>query len=248
MKKMFLCLVMLTTQVFAKEILLNVDNTVNLRGPVTSESVSEVMQELNTVAKLGKAEDPIYLVLNTPGGSVSAGLHLMEYMNSLRRPVHVVSIFAASMGFHILQSSSVRYVTKYGTIMSHRASGGFQGEIPQQVQSRFKHTLDVLDKMDTQVISRTKGKYNKKSYMELIRDEYWAVGSDGIKDGFVDEVANLKCEPSLNVPKQITIQTMFGQINATFSQCPLITQPIAVDNASVSIVMESMNKIRALEF
>ena len=205
------------------------------------------MKKLSALDKKGKDSDPIYLVLYTPGGSVIHGLNLIEYMNSLRRPVHSVAIFAASMGFHILENSKQRYVTKYGTIMSHRASGGFEGDIPQQVNSRFKHITDLLEKMDEQVISRTSGKYNKKTYMELIRDEYWGVGSNGIKDGFVDEVVSLKCDESLSGSTEKTFNTFFGVVAVEFSDCPLITEPSKISRGTHDQFKEYMNTIRKLE-
>lgn len=233
--------------VFSKEVVLTESNTAILRGPVMPSTVSDVMQQLNQLDKKGKDSDPIYLVLYTPGGSVLHGLNLIEYANSLRRPVHSVAIFAASMGFHILQNSKKRYVTKYATIMSHRASGGFEGDIPQQVNSRFKHITDLLDKMDDQVISRTNGKYNKKTYMELIRDEYWGVGSNSIKDGFADEVVSLKCDESLNSITEKTFNTFFGVITAEFSNCPLITEALKVSRGNPEQFKDFMNTIKKLE-
>lgn len=242
-----LVLLSIPTLSFSKEVILTKNNTVTLRGPVNSNTVGEVMHQLNELDKKGKDTDPIYLVLQTPGGSVFDGLNLIQYMTSLRRPVHSVAIFAASMGFHILQSSEKRYITRYGTIMSHRASGGFQGDIPQQVSSRFKHITDLLEKMDEQVISRTNGKYNKKSYSELIRDEYWAVGSNAIEDAFVDEVAFVKCDESLNGTIEKKFFTFFGNVVAEFSECPLITEPSKVSGGSDSQFKDYMSNIRKLE-
>lgn len=218
-----------------------------LRGAVDSASVGEVMHSLNSLDRKGKDSDPIYLILQTPGGSVFHGLNLIQYMTSLRRPVYPVAIFAASMGFHILQSGKERFITKYGTIMSHRASGGFQGDIPQQVSSRFKHITDLLEKMDEQVISRTNGKYNKKSYMELIRDEYWGVGSNAVADSFADSVVSLKCDESLNGVTEKRIVSIFGVFNVAFSNCPLITEPAKVSGGHEDNFKDYMNTIRKLE-
>lgn len=242
---LFLFLVNLS---FAKEITLSKENTAVLRGPVNSNSVADVMLQLSELNKSGSDNEPIYLVLNTPGGSVMDGLNLIEYINSLRRPVHSISIFAASMGFHILQNSGKRYVTKYGTIMSHRARGGFNGDIPQQVKSRFKHITDLLEKMDEQVISRTNGKFSKESYSELIRDEYWAVGNNAVKDGFADDVAKVKCDASLNGTTEKQLMTFFGSLTVSFANCPLITEPLAVEKENLANLKIHMNEIRNLEF
>lgn len=246
----FLIFLLMTTAVFAKEqkIVLSKNNTAVLRGPVNSMSVGEVMLQLSKLDQSGNDNEPIYLILQTPGGSVMDGLNLIEYMNSLRRPVHSVSMFAASMGFHILQSSQKRYVTKYGTIMSHRARGGFSGDIPQQVKSRFKHITDLIEKMDEQVVSRTNGKFNKETYAELIRDEYWAIGSNAVKDGFADNTASLKCDESLNGSNEKTFLTFFGPLNITFSDCPLITEPLNITKDNAIAIKKLMNEVKELEF
>jgi len=212
----------------SEDIFLTKNNTVNLRGPVTTESVNEVIADLTALDKVPE-DGPIFLVLNTPGGSILAGLELIQYMNTLRRPVLVVANFAASMGFHILQHSKTRFVTEFGTIMSHRARGSFSGEIPQQINSRLKHIIDLVGKMDDHVISRTNGKYNRSSYMELIRDEYWGVGANTINDRFVDKVAVLKCERELKETKEKKeLQIFMFRIKAEISKCPLINE-ITID-------------------
>lgn len=246
MKILFIFL-MLMSNVFAKDITLNSENTVSLFGPVDRSSIGDVMHELNRLSQIGKKEDPIYLILYTPGGSVMAGLELINYMNTLRRPVHSVAIFAASMGFHILENSPVRYITKYSTVMSHRASGGFDGDIPQQVTSRLNHVIQLVDKMDEQVISRTNGKFNKKSYLELVRDEYWVVGDNAIKDGFADEVAALKCDDSLNGTTERSFSMGPFSVRAKVSKCPLITAPVTEKEEDAKEIRRIVNTVRNLE-
>lgn len=76
--KFVLLLMLLIPTAFAKEIVLTSENTVSLFGPVDRGSIGEVMHELNRLSQVGKKEDPIILVLYTPGGSVMAGLELMN--------------------------------------------------------------------------------------------------------------------------------------------------------------------------
>jgi ATP-dependent Clp protease protease subunit len=245
--KFVLALLLLMSTAFAKDITLNSENTVSLFGPVDRGSIGEVMHELNRLSQIGKKEDPIYLILYTPGGSVLAGLELINYMNTLRRPVHSVAIFAASMGFHILENSPVRYITKYATVMSHRANGGFQGDIPQQVTSRLNHVIQLVGKLDEQVVSRTNGKFDKKSYQELIRDEYWVVGDNAIKDGFADEVAVLKCDDSLNGTSEKNFAVGPFLVRVKVSKCPLITAPIADKEEDAKEIRRLVNTVRNME-
>jgi ATP-dependent Clp protease protease subunit len=244
----FLVIFLLTISTcFAREIILTETNTVNLSGPVTPSSIGEVMYELSTVSETGEPTDPIYLVLNTPGGSVGAGLKLIEYMNTLRRPVTVIANYAASMGFHILQHSEKRLVTPFSTIMSHRANGGVSGDIPHQLSNRLKHVTDILTKMDDHIVSRTKGKQTQKSYMELIRDEYYSVGENSIKDGFADEVVTLKCDSSLNRYVSKTISMMFFTVSVKMSKCPLASLPIVEEKEDQEKIHRYFNEVRQME-
>ena len=83
--KFLAVLLLLMSSAFAKDIVLSSENTVSLFGPVDRASIGGVMHELTRLSQVGKKEDPIYLVLYTPGGSVSAGLELIEYMNTQQR-------------------------------------------------------------------------------------------------------------------------------------------------------------------
>ena len=83
--------------------------------------------------------------------------------------------------------------------------------------------------------------------MELIRDEYWAVGENTIKDGFVDEAANLKCDSSLEGSNEKTLNSIFGPVSVVFSNCPLITQPLRVTGAKPEEVSQILNTIRKME-
>lgn len=247
MKLFLVLLVLLSSNALAKNITLTDTNTVVLRGPVTSQSVSEVMEELASLSKVGNEKDPIYLILETPGGSVMAGIKLIEYVNTLKRPVHSVAIFAASMGFQILQSSPVRYITKFGTIMSHQASGGVEGNFPGQVKSRTNHLNDLMEVLDKQTVSRTKGKHTLKSYQELIRDEYYGVGEGAIKNSFADEIATLKCDETLDGTVAKTIQVFIFRVEVEVAKCPLIPTIKVKQPEREEDTLKFMTTIRNLE-
>lgn len=248
MKLLLLLLALLSTTAFAKDINLNSENTVTLRGPVTSQSIDKAVKDIKALNSIENNNSPIYLILNTPGGSVSAGIELMNYMNTVRRPVHVVVNFAASMGFHILQSSEVRYITQYGTIMSHRINGGIEGDIPQQVQSRLNHAADLGKQMDKQVISRTQGKYTLQQYQDLIRDEYWSVGETAIEDKFADEIATLKCDSSLDGTETVVLNSMFFTAELEFNKCPILNTPTTNDPEQLQKANYLLKGYKHLEF
>ena len=93
------------------------DNTIILNMPIFSDSASEVSKKLLEKDKKLKPGKPIYIVLDTPGGSVEEGLKIIEVAKSLPRPVHTISLFSASMGFVISQHLDSRFVIESSTLM-----------------------------------------------------------------------------------------------------------------------------------
>ncbi len=80
--------------------------------------------------------------------------------------------------------------------MSHRASGGVDGEIPGSIFERLHFWHRYITELDRVAVSRTDGKYTIETYMALIRDEYWCHGQECVDAGFADEVVDVKCDES----------------------------------------------------
>lgn len=215
------------TALSANEITLTDQNTLSLNGPVTGQSVTGLMVELNRLNQI-QTEEPIYLVLNSPGGSVYAGFDFIRYAQTSRRKIETVTIFAASMAFQIVEAMGTRNVTAFSTLMSHKASGGFSGEFPGQLDSRYQHVLSHIAEQDKEVVSRTKGKQTLESYQKLIQNEYWANSERSIADGFADNKVSVTCDASLAGERSEEIDLGLFSLQVNFSKCPLITEPISV--------------------
>lgn len=232
--KMFLFAMLslvLSTNVFSKEIILTEDNSVSLTSAVTSQSVSKLIGEIKKLDAELKNGYPIYLFLYTPGGSIQAGIELIEFLKGVNRPVHTITLFAASMGFQIVQHLGVRYVTEYGVLMSHKASGGFSGEFgggDSQLDSRYSMWLRRLNMMDTKTAQRTKGKKTLKQYQAEYDNELWLNGAEAVKNGYADEVANVKCSSSLQGERVEKVPFMGLVFEVVYDKCPLRTGPIRV--------------------
>lgn len=216
-----------------KIVKLEAKNTVVLRGPVTVDSVSQVMVKLKRASRKLRKNATIYLVIDSPGGSVFAGLSLIDFMKALPQKITTITLFAASMGFQIVQNSDHRMITTNGTLMSHRARGGVNGQFDGELESRYKMVKRAIDYMDT-VASKRMG-LSLKSYKSLILNEYWVHGFDAVSGKAADEQILVRCGASLDGVDPVKLKTLFGTINAKFSKCPLIKVP-------VSVVFESKNK------
>ena len=215
----------------AKELVLSQDNTLVLRGAVQPSSTAELMEEATKLDANLKSGYPIYLFLYTPGGSIQAGLELIEFLKGLNRPVHTISLFSASMGWQIQQHLGIRYVMNYSVTMSHKARGGFEGSFGggiSQLDARYGLWLRRVDLMDRVTVERTKGKQTLSSYRAAYAHELWLNGSEAVKLGYADELIMVKCDSTLQGTSDTTIDLGFFKIIASFPKCPSKTAPLDV--------------------
>ena len=216
-------------------ITLTSDNTIVLNEQVDGESVGKVISEakkLNAGLTRKLSSKPIYLVLNTPGGSIQAGMELIEALSGMDRPVHTITQFAASMGFQIAQNMKTRYITSSGVLMSHHAKGGFEGEFggeSSQVQSRLALWTERVNELDRKTVNRTGGKQTLQSYQRAYTPELWLTGAQSVEGGYADQVVQVKCDSSLDGTTQHTAVVM-GIIPVSYEldNCPLNTSPLNV--------------------
>lgn len=225
-------------------IVLTADNTVNLNGEVTNESVAATIQALQKLDSNSKK--PIYLFLYTPGGSIQAGLELIEAANGMNRPVETVVLFAASMGFQITENLGKRNILKNGVLMSHRAAGGFEGsfggQAPSQIDSRYGFWLQRTKELDEQTVSRTGGKQTLASYQKQYANETWMTGTQSVEQGYADAVVTVHCDKSLDGNDAHKISFMGMNIQYDQAKCPLISAPL-----NVKLVDEAKNDPRLVD-
>ena len=218
-------------QVKTKEIVLSADNTLILADSFTGGSVAKLMQQADNMNTSLKSGYPIYLFLYTPGGSIQAGLELYDFLSGLNRPVHTITLFAASMGFQTVQHLGTRYITRYGILMSHKARGGFKGEFgggASQLDARYGMWLRRIDMLDGKTVNRTNGKQTLKTYRSAYSSELWLNGKEAVKQGYADFVAIVKCDTSLKGSVDQVFSNGFFSVNAKMSKCPLNTNPLEV--------------------
>jgi len=209
------------------------DNTAVLFGVVDGTSVSDVIQQVQKLDSSMKSGYPIFLVLYTPGGSIQDGLELIEFLNSVNRPVNTVTIFAASMGFQIAQNAGQRYIIQNGVLMSHKAAGVFEGEFGDgmsQIDSRYGLWMSRTLELDQKTVERTNGKQTLKTYRAGYQNELWRTGIQSVKEGYADKVVQASCDKSLNdTTRSQTLQLFDLDIKVTYSGCPLNTNPLSVE-------------------
>lgn len=118
------------------------DNIIMLDGEVTDESASLCVAQLLYLSAKDDAKD-INMYINSPGGSVSAGLAIIDTMNLIPNDVNTITTgLAASMGAMILLSGTKgkRNALPHAEVMIHQPLGGAQGQATD-IEIRANHIL-----------------------------------------------------------------------------------------------------------
>lgn len=164
------------------------DRIVMLDEDVNSNSMAIAKAQLLFLNNVDKHK-PIYLYINSPGGSVIDGLALIDTMNFITAPVYTVAMgMAASMGAAILSCGEKghRYSMPYAQIMLHEVSGGTKGKCHENnVNTNYEKRLNNLL---LAMIAKNCGKMSEKSFNE-IRDKVMMLSDD-------DEEAQLHLTPT----------------------------------------------------
>ena len=137
------------------------------------------------------AEDPerdIFMYINSPGGSVYAGLAIYDTMNHLRAPVSTFCVgMAASMGALLLAAGDKgkRNALPNARIMLHQPSSGYQGTAAD-IEIAAKEILGTRERLN-RILAETTGQKLSKINADVDRDR-WMSAEEAVKYGLVDQV------------------------------------------------------------
>lgn len=148
------------------------DNIIMLDGEVTDESASLCVAQLLYLSAKDDAKD-INMYINSPGGSVSAGLAIIDTMNLIPNDVNTIATgLAASMGAMILLSGTKgkRNALPHAEVMIHQPLGGAQGQATD-IAIRANHILRTRETLYS-MISDATGKDIDKIAEACERDNF----------------------------------------------------------------------------
>ena len=154
---------------------------------VTDASASVIIAQLLFL----EGEDPekdIHLYINSPGGSVSAGLAIYDTMQYIKCDVSTICIgMAASMGSFLLSGAKKgkRYALPKAEIMIHQPLGGAQGQATE-IQIAAEHILKTRQKLNT-ILAENTGQSLEKIQADTERDNFMSA-QEAKEYGLVDEV------------------------------------------------------------
>jgi len=156
-------------------------------GPIEDYMANLIVAQLLFL----EAEDPkkdIFLYINSPGGSVTAGLSIIDTMHHIKPPVATVCVgMAASMGSLILSQGAKgkRYVLPNAEVMIHQPSGGAYGQA-SDIDITAKHILKTRDKLN-KMLAKATGQKLTKIEQDVDRD-FFMDAEEALNYGIVDAI------------------------------------------------------------
>lgn len=158
-------------------------------GPIEDYMANLVVAQLLFL----ESEDPkkdIFLYINSPGGSVTAGLSIIDTMHHIKPPVATVCVgLAASMGSLILSQGAKgkRFVLPNAEVMIHQPSGGAYGQA-SDIDITAKHILKTRDRLN-KMLSKATGQKLAKIEQDVDRDMFMD-SDEALAYGIVDQIYN----------------------------------------------------------
>lgn len=158
-----------------------------LGGPIDDHIANLVVAQLLYLDHMDPKKD-IYLYINSPGGSVSAGMAIYDTMNFVRADVSTICVgVAASMGSLLLSAGTKgkRFALPNSEIMIHQVLGGAEGQA-SDIEIQAKHILRIKENLN-KILAKNTGKTPTQIDKDADRDN-WMTADDAKKYGLVDEV------------------------------------------------------------
>ena len=148
------------------------DRIIFLAGEITDDSANSIIAQL--IYLEGKNPDKdIFIYINSPGGSVSAGMAIYDTMNYIKCDVSTICVgLAASMGAFLLSSGAKgkRFALPNREIMIHQPLGGAQGQA-SDIEIQARHIQKIKAKLN-KILSENTGKPLEVIEKDTDRDNY----------------------------------------------------------------------------
>jgi ATP-dependent Clp protease, protease subunit len=163
------------------------DRIVFLGGTVTDDLANLVTAQLLFL----ESEDPereINMYINSPGGSVTAGLAIYDTMQFVKPPVSTLCVGqAASMGSLLLAAGAKgrRYALPHSRILIHQVSGGFEGQA-SDIEIHAREALRLREILN-EILAHHTGQNVKKIEKDTDRDNFMSA-AQAVEYGLIDEV------------------------------------------------------------
>jgi ATP-dependent Clp protease protease subunit len=179
------------------------DRIIFLGAPIDDVFANLVIAQLLFL----EAEDPekdINLYINSPGGSVTAGLGIYDTMQYVKPPITTICLGqASSMGALLLAAGTKgkRFALPNARIMIHQPMGGFQGQATE-IDIHAREILKMRERLN-EILARHTGQPVEKIAQDTERD-FFMSGEEAKQYGIIDEVISRPPKTSKTGPKEAT--------------------------------------------
>ncbi len=162
------------------------DRIILLSGEIDDNLSNIIVSELLYLDSIN--HDDISLYINSPGGSITAGMAIMDTMNYIKSDVSTICLgMAASMGAFLLScgKKGKRYILPHAEVMIHQPLGGVQGQATE-IKIVAERILKLKEKLNT-ILSKNTGKPLKEITKDTERD-YFLDSKEALDYGIVDKI------------------------------------------------------------
>jgi len=163
------------------------DRIIWLGSEVRDENSNEIAAKLLLLAAEDDKQD-IYLYINSPGGSITAGMAIYDTMQFVPNDIVTVGIgMAASMGQLLLTAGTKgkRYITPNARVLLHQPHGGFGGT-SSEIQTQAKLITSMKQRL-AEITAAATGKSVEQIHADGDRDR-WFTAEEALEYGFVDHI------------------------------------------------------------
>jgi len=163
------------------------DRIIFVGGPVEDHMADLIMAQLLFLESENATKD-IQIYINSPGGSVSAGLAIYDTMQHIKPDVSTICIgMAASMGAFLLAGGAKgkRFALPNARIMIHQVMGGTEGQA-SDIEIQAKEILYVKQRLN-EILAKNTGQKLEKIEKDTDRN-FWMSGEEAKAYGLVDQV------------------------------------------------------------
>ena len=163
------------------------DRIIMLSGQVTDDLANSIISQLLFLDAQDSEKD-IYLYINSPGGSVTAGLAIYDTMNFVKADVQTIVMgMAASMGSFLLTAGKKgkRFALPNAEIMIHQPLGGAQGQATE-IEIAARHILNTRERLN-KILAENTGQPLQIIERDTDRDNFMSA-EEAKEYGLIDEV------------------------------------------------------------
>ena len=162
------------------------DRIIILSGEIDDNLANSIVAQLLYLDSVN--HDTIDLYINSPGGSITAGMAIYDTMNFIKSKVSTICVgMAASMAAFLLSSGNknMRFILPNSEVMIHQPLGGAQGQATE-IKIAAKRILKLKEKLND-ILSKNTGQPLEKIQNDTERD-YFLSANEALKYGLVDKI------------------------------------------------------------